>query len=352
MKIIQEAVIKLIVDMAEAAETQAEADAIMKLAPGSVQRIIEPTAIQILSTIKETAFSGGLEERRQKVAGFVERNIDRWSSGLDHLELLINICIESGEIVNTEYRQNPDVNYSALAEVATRLQAKACLIANEILCLLKSGFADGALGRWRALHEVTVILLFLCEHGDEMAEKYIAHEAVDTYKAALQHNCYHLRLNVQPFEQQHLDSLKTRYDSVLKEYGSNFKKEYGWAAVHLGRESMNFSQIEKEVALDHWRPYYKWASQSIHPNLKSLFDLLALSEADEEGLLVGPSNSGLTDPADATAIALCQATIELLCLYESLDITITMQIINLLTDEIGKEFLKGDEKKGPGPVNS
>jgi hypothetical protein len=39
-------------------------------------------------------------------------------------------------------------------------------IFNEILVLLKSGYADGANSRWRSLHELAVISFFLLDNNN------------------------------------------------------------------------------------------------------------------------------------------------------------------------------------------
>ena len=52
--------------------------------------------------------------------------------------------------------QNPCPNPFTV-EVQTRLHARACQIAREVLTLLYAGFAEGAMARWRALHELAVL---------------------------------------------------------------------------------------------------------------------------------------------------------------------------------------------------
>ncbi len=72
-------------------------------------------------------------------------------------------------------------------DVVIRLHARACQIASEVLKLLKSGFADGAHARWRSLHEVAVVALFIHKHGNDVAEKYLLHDVVESYRAATQY---------------------------------------------------------------------------------------------------------------------------------------------------------------------
>ena len=70
-----------------------------------------------------------------------------------------------------------------------------------------------------------------------------------------------------------------------------------------------------------------------------------MCEAKEDILLVGQSNSGMTDPAHATAISLSQITIDLLMLKPNLDHVIMMNIILDYEKEVGQSFLKVDLNK-------
>ena len=127
-------------------------------------------------------------------------------------------------------------------------------------------------------------------------------------------------------------------------HGSEFKETYGWACQFLGNKKPNFSQIEADVKLDHMRPYYKWASHNVHANVKGITSKLGLSETKEDILLVGQSDSGMTDPADATAIALSQITTTLLNIEPNIDTIVTLKMILAITDEVGEAFIQADRK--------
>jgi hypothetical protein len=94
------------------------------------------------------------------------------------------------------------------------------------------------------------------------------------------------------------------------------------------------------------RPYYKWASKNTHATHDGLYPILGLSEAKEEILLVGQSNSGMTVPAHSLALSLMQVTAVLLneeIKYDvscSLDTLVTMKLIKKLEVDIGNLFLE------------
>ena len=88
------------------------------------------------------------------------------------------------------------------------------------------------------------------------------------------------------------------------------------------------------------RPYYKWASQNIHSGSKAMRNRLGLCEAKDDILLVGQSNSGMTDPAHATAISLFQITTAVLCLQPTFDHLVLIQLISDYEKDVGDTFLK------------
>ena len=70
---------------------------------------------------------------------------------------------------------------------------------------------------------------------------------------------------------------------------------------------------------------------------------LGTSEAEEEILLVGPSNSGFTDPAQMTAISLNVANHAFLLIEPNLDRLVIMHLLKVLSDDIGDTFLRIDQ---------
>ena len=327
----------------ESATSNMELEKISDAVPGQIESLIGELPNNILSTIKTKA-ENGLAERRVLHVEFIERNVCRWKEGFDLLELQIEIAIEAGESFNDRLRPQAALDGDLLFDLLVRLHAKGCLISKEILMLLKNGYADGAHARWRALHELSVTARFLTTHGKDAAQRYVDHEFVEAYKGALQLNKYESRLNVSGFSREELGQLKSQYDAAIELYGKDFGKPYGWAATFLRTGNQTFFDLEEAVGLDHWRPYFKWASQNIHANVKAIRNSLGLSEAVRDMLQVGPSNSGMTDPAHSTSISLSQLTCTLLFSAPNLDGIVLTKILLLLSDEIGDAFVKCDEK--------
>ena len=47
---------------------------------------------------------------------------------------------------------------------------RACQVTDEIICLLENGFADGAMARWRTLHEIAVVAVVISQHGENLCD--------------------------------------------------------------------------------------------------------------------------------------------------------------------------------------
>ena len=94
-----------------------------------------------------------LRHRRKQESQFRQHLSTRWKEGLDRLEMLIMIAQESGETyiadVNAQTVEGVIVTADdeATLHALIALHARACLIASEVVCLLKGGFADGANAR-------------------------------------------------------------------------------------------------------------------------------------------------------------------------------------------------------------
>ena len=351
MDLLQKTFNDVLQDLCNSAESEEALEKIADAVPSHVEELLAKLPEDILTSIKAKA-KEGLEERRHIHTEFVERNILRWMDAFDLLELHIEIAIEAGDSFNERIRPDAAPKGDFLFDVLVRLHAKGCLVSKEILTLLKNGYADGAHARWRALHELSVTAMFLATHGKEAAQRYLDHEFVEAYKGASQLNKYQSRLNATGFTDAELASFKDHYDAVSDKYGKDFRSPYGWAKPFLRKGKGTFFALEEAVNLDHWRPYYKWASQNVHANVKTIKNSLGLCEAVDDFLQVGPSNSGMTDPAHSTAISLSQLTCTLLFSAPNIDGIIMTKMLLSLSDEIGDEFILCGNKPPYNKANS
>jgi hypothetical protein len=206
--------------------------------------------------------------------------------------------------------------------------------------LLKSGFADGAHARWRSLHEIAVVASFIKTHGNEVAERYLLHDNIESYKAATLYQKYYQALGDEPISQDEYDSVKAVRDKLVARFGSSYKNNYGWASSALDKDDPTFSDIEEDSGLDHLRPYYKLASHNVHANPKGVMFRLGLLGNTQNILLAGPSNFGFTDPAQGTAISLGLITVTLLTSKPTIDNLVLSNVLLKFESEIGEEFFR------------
>ena len=292
----------------------------------------------ILVRIKKDA-SSGLKRHRRDRKGFEKRLNERWKYPLDLLDLVIALSTEAGTEFNRKFHNEAVGSGDAVFEALTRLHARGCQVSGEVLALLHAGFADGAHARWRSLHEMAVVASLIQQHGQELAERYLLHENIQQYKLACEYQEFFDRLDVEPLSKENFDKLKVQHDELLVRFGEAFRGDYGWASSAIGSNRPTMSDIEQHVQLDHMRPYYRMASDNIHPNSHGAYFRLGLRLSQQEVLLAGPSNVGLADPGHSTAISLLQLTTTLLATEPILDCVVTMKILAELTNEVGEAFL-------------
>lgn len=288
----------------------------------------------------EGKFSKMLKKMRKKRRSFEKNIYKEWGNALDLLEMLMVIALEAGDSFNNEFRNKASEEYYYTFEVLTRLHARACQVASEILVLLKSGHADGAHARWRCLHEIAVVCFFILSAGNTVAEAYILHEEIESFKAAKQYQYFCNILGHKPISEKELDEIINKKNQLIMRYGKDFIEDYGWASGVLNKKRPTFRDIEEHVGLDYLRPYYKLSSHNIHANPKGIFFKLGLKQKGTDILLAGPSILGLADPGHGTALSLVQITVTLLNLVPNLDRLIICDILQRLKEKIGQAFLK------------
>ena len=308
---------KLIKVLENASEYMSEADLdslAVSFAADYAHNTVPQIAEDIVKSLKESS-EDRLQAIREYADGFVDRNIKRWKNGFDALELLINVSLEIGEEFNNTYRETAVQEQNVQFDTLVRLHARACHIASEILWLLKVGYREP--------------------------------EVIESYKAMQQINKYEPRLKIKGYSEEELKACEELRDKVIHKYGVNFKGSYGWAAEALDMKNPNFFHLEEAVKLDHFRPYYKWASQNIHANVHGIINKLGLVETEVDTLLAGASNSGMTDPADLTSLSLTSITVGLLTIYPNMDSLVSQHVIKKLGMDIGEIFLKVESEDSP-----
>ena len=222
--------------------------------PEILQKASADLSRTILADLKgEWSAESRLQSR--EIAGFRSRLYDLWKAALETLRMLLTISRELGDAVHQGIRNSLEPGREHLTDVLLRFHARACQITDEILCLLEGGFADGAMARWRTLHEVAVVASFISERGEDLAERYVLHQAIDSKRAIEDYRACQRRLGYEPLQKADIEDVLDTYDQLISRFGSEFRGDYGWASHHLGNPQPTFKDIERAAGIDHLRAH-------------------------------------------------------------------------------------------------
>ena len=274
------------------------------------------------------------DSRRQE---FCRRLYRRWQRPLDGLARMVTIAREFSEMVGGPLQDSRTNANQHLIAVMVRLHARGCQVADEVLVLLKAGLADGAMARWRTLHEIAVVAMFIRDRGDSVAERYLLHEQIESYKAVVQYQLHAKRLKLRPYSSREVAAIAKVRDDLVARFGKGFVSDYGWAGK-TPEDRPTFDRLEEAAIAAHWRPYYKLASHNVHASPKGILYKIGLAPS-ENLILTGPSNYGLADPGQNTAISLAQLSAALGTIQPTVDSLVLLNVIGELSREVGRDFV-------------
>ena len=307
-----------------------------------IEKTREEMAPRLLADLKKRWPAEKLRE--QRVMDRFRKNLRlRWSRGLSKYAMLIRMARELGSSVNQEARASTTEQNADFVDVLTRLHIRACQVAEEVLVLLQNGFANGAMARWRTMHEIEVSSHFIGKHGNECAKRYKDHQFVESYRGAQEYEAARERLGYAEIALKDREEIERGYKQVLQKHGNEFGGQYGWAAVDLYIKKPILKDLQSEVGVDYLRGHYRMASHGVHANPRGIyFSLTSLFPSDE--IVAGASNAGLADAGEGAARALVSISAALLSLSPSLDHQVAIKAMQLLQSEIASAFLQAHWK--------
>ncbi|WP_157085047.1 DUF5677 domain-containing protein [Hydrogenophaga palleronii] len=313
-------------ELSSAIETAAN-DLFESLSASALQSVLKDSEVRLLHLTNERD-------------AFIRRLELTWAEPLKLLEIQVALCQEIGEVRNDwlrrQRRKSKDI---AVVDVVTRLQGRAVQVAGEVQALLRNGFADGAMSRWRTMHELMVTAMLIAKRGPAVAERYVAHVDADSIKAARQYTRFAATLQHRPIsarDQKRQDALAA---DLERKYGKPFLNDYGWAADTLNNPNPSFASIEAAVDFSRLRPYFKLASNSVHAGAKGTFFRLGIL-GDQNCILVGASNVGLQEAGRLAALSLTQITMVLLLIHPNTDSIIWSRVLGELSLKVEQQFVK------------
>lgn len=308
---------------------------------------IESASQDIFGALSETALQNVLKDPESRLLhlenerdAFMRRLALTWADPFKLLDIHVALCQEIGAVRNDWLRKKRRrAKDLAVVDVVTRLHGRTVQIAQEVQALLRNGFADGAMSRWRTMHELTVTAMLIVDRGPSVAERYVAHIGADSIKAARQYQRFAAVLQHRPIsarDQKRLDALALELE---RKYGKPFLNDYGWAADTLKNPNPTFASIEAAVDLDRLRPYFKLASNTVHAGAKGTFFRLGALD-DQGGILAGASDVGLQEAGRLTALSLAQITTVLLLIHSNTDSIIWSRVVSEISSKVELQFVK------------
>lgn len=262
-----------------------------------------------------------------------------WKKPIDYLETLIEIAEEKAISFSETFYEQAIEDNNFLFFALQSIHARSLLISRECLTLLKNGYPDGALSRWRTLYELSVIGEFLyTKQNQDLCERYICYQYVQEYE---DEKAFRKEGN-KNYTDEAFDTLKSNYDNLLKEFGKDFVKtySYGWASNFLSKPKVSFKDLVQNTSKQKLYYYYKLSSTYIHGNHKANDQSLGIIPNLEKVHLTGSSNYGLSIPMQNVAISLTQISTHFFLTYSNLDVTITIFTMHHLLNELIPEACK------------
>jgi Family of unknown function (DUF5677) len=285
------------------------------------------------------------EQARQEsdLLGFRRRLESRWGKPLGQLRMLLTMAREWGQWAYTRKNSSKLTGKTVAQDVLTRLHVRACQVTDEILCLLENGFADGAMARWRTLHEIAVVAAVISRHGEDIAKRYVAHQAVESKRAMNKYLDCCAQLGYRSLPVREVRKIQKAYDAAIVKYGDAFKTDYGWAVEHLKNKRPSFVHLEAEAGKAEMRSHYQMGSDNVHAGVKSMYVRLGLV-GNYDGLLAGRSNGGLMEPGQNAAHTLTQISIIACSSEPNLDDLVVVEMMRMLRDDIPRSFHAADKQ--------
>lgn len=307
--------------------------------PRIIEDLVEPAALETIASLK----ADWEQQKAYEVevfSGFRERLDSRYAAAFDSLRIFLTASREWGLIFHSsesEFKiQNP-----TLALLLTHLHARSCQVAAEITVLIENGFADGALARWRTLHEISIVAILLHEHGEETACRYNDFDAIESKNALKKYLSVYEALGFKAPTEVDIKAIQKAADDVVEKHGLEMMgwRGYGWAAKALSKPNPSFADLEASAGQSVMRSHYNLASYAVHAGVKGIYFKLGVEDGSDV-ILAGASDVGFTESAQNMAVTLNIINALLLLDQPNMDEIVMMKVLEIFGREVVNEFSK------------
>ncbi|MEM7703456.1 MAG: DUF5677 domain-containing protein [Pseudomonadota bacterium] len=319
-----------------------QADDLIGELPAVIDKLAREQALDMLDHYRAEWFRYRRSEERQ-FAAFKWRLEARWGDAFDDLRLLVDLCSDEGEKERARLSKSKAKQPPVARHALVQLHVRACQVAREILTLIENGFADGAMARWRTLHEIEIIALLLHDGGDELAQRYFDHQVVTRRKAANLHQSTCEISDAIPLSKRQITDIEKDYTRALALYGKEFAGDYGWASKYLGNSNPRFANLVERAGAEASKTEYKYASYNVHASSTALTVRVGALEGHSV-LSAGSTNAGFHKPAQKTAQSILLISTLLSSRLRSIDHAMLLHALVRLRDEAIEKFEKAAQQ--------
>jgi hypothetical protein len=303
--------------------------------PTVIRGVVDECVPSMLSTIRR-GYPAAIraDERRYRR---VEADIrGAWREPLASLDLLIELTRRMMRTIDDYCAEHPTTR-PKLIHVLARLHIRSAHVAREIVTLLRRGYPDAAMARWRTLHEISAVMCVVSEHGEECAARYLDHQVIQEYEDAKRYQAAAAGLGRRPMSDARFTKLLAAREAMLLRHGRPFRHEFGWAASALKMEKPTFLEIEQAAGRSHLRPYYRLAGDNVHAGILGALYKLGTKEAGM--LLLEPTPVGLEEPGQNTALTLPLVLAAVARVCPAIDALVMTKAAVAIADEAVDQFV-------------
>lgn len=201
---------------------------------------------------------------------------------LVNLEILYYLLDESGlRHANNEINKKIE---KWKTEAKNRLFMIYVKILNEIIYLLKGGFASAALSRVRAIYETCVFYEIIFNNDDSLSEKFLKHSNASRFKIARSFS-----------DNELIERIKEQIINL--EYGEKFYKDYQWAREIINKDRITFYDLSKITSLSDFYYLYVFSCLSVHSSIYSTLNSIEIKKEERFKNIwnTTPSNEGINE---------------------------------------------------------
>ena len=229
------------------------------------------------------------------------------------MEALHVACWAVGLAFEDEHLAAARAADDARVNALRRLWVSSMEVGGECVALLRAGYPNGALARWRLLRETEVLALFLIQQPIEVSEAYFDHARMQTLKGRRDYQRWASSVGEEKLSNAEMRGMDEAVKAMVSARGEAWAGDYGWAheallawnrdyagdvASSRRPRGPTFADLEAGVGQKASKIFYASASRAIH------FTLLT----DDDELPSLPRPDDIDVPGVRVAESLATAT--------------------------------------------